>query len=256
MKLSIVIPAYNEEARIENTLNAYHPFFEKIYRNQFEIIVVMNGCKDNTLGVVKDFSNQHKQVKYLFIKEPIGKGGAIIEGFKSAKGDLVGFTDADNSTPPESFNELIKNINGYDCIISSRWIKDAIVEPKQPLKRRIASRLFNILVRSMFGIKVRDTQCGAKLLKKEAIKKINIGITRWAFDVDLLYQLKRNNLNIKEIPTIWRDVYGSKLNIPKTSTEMFFALIRLRLVYSPFKGLIKVYDKMPEGLKIHHYIYK
>ncbi len=258
MKLSIIIPAYNEEKRIENTLKAYCYFFEKYYKDKFEIIVVMNGCKDNTSDIVKNFAENHKSISYLFIEEPIGKGGAIIKGFKSAKGELVGFTDADNSTSPEAFNDLIRNINGYDGIIASRWIKGAIVEPKQPLKRRIASRMFNLLVRSLFGIMISDSQCGAKLFKKEAIHKIinNLGITRWAFDVDLLYQFKRNNLKIKEIPTIWKDSYDSTLNLTKASAEMFFALARLRLIYSPFRGFIKIYDKLPERLKIHHYFYK
>ena len=94
-KLSVVIPAYNEEKRIHRTLDSYAKFFSKKVKD-FEIIVVLNNCNDNTLKIVKNFKN--KKIKYLNFKEAIGKGGAILEGFKVAKGDLIGFVDADMAT--------------------------------------------------------------------------------------------------------------------------------------------------------------
>src|SRR3989344_8625015 len=190
-ELSIIIPAYNEEKRISKTLEDYSVFCKRLYKNNFEIIVILNGCRDKTIEVVKPIAKKYKQIKYKNIKEAIGKGGAVIEGFKQADGRLIGFVDADNSTKPEAYYDLVKNINGHDCIIASRWIKGAKVSPKQPLTRRIASRTFNLIVRVLFRIDIHDSQCGAKLFKKEAVKKIipKLGITRWAFDVDLLYQI-------------------------------------------------------------------
>ena len=213
-KLSIVIPAYNEEKRISKTLDEYCKFFNKIYKDNFEIRIILNGCKDNTLDVVRNTAKMYKQIKYTDIKEAIGKGGSVIEGFKQAEGELIGFVDADNSTKAEYFYDLVKNINEYDCAIASRWIEGAKVNPPQPLKRRIASRTFNALVRILFNINVYDSQCGAKLFKKQAIKEIipSLGITRWAFDVDLLYQLKKRKRTILEIPTIWSDTLGSNLD--------------------------------------------
>ena len=253
VKVSIIIPAHNEEKRIARTLDSYSKFFSKKIKD-FEIIVVLNGCEDNTLLVIKDFNKRNKRIKYLDFKESIGKGSAIIEGFKVAKGDLIGFVDADMATPPHAFYDLVKNINNYDGIIASRWIKGAKISMKQNLFRRFSSRSFNYLMKALFFMPYNDTQTGAKLFKKNAIKYTlkNLGITRWAFDVDLLYNMKIKNLRIKEIPTEWYDKPGSQLKIIKAIPEMFLALIRLRLIYSKLKFIINYYDKLPEFLKIHH----
>jgi len=241
--LSIIIPAYNEENRIVNTLDSYYNFFNKKYQKNFEILVVVNGSTDKTIQIVKKYSKNKKQIRY-FNEGKIYKGGAIIKGFKEAKGELIGFVDADNSTKPEAFYDLIQQIDNYDGIIGSRWMKESVVKPKQPLTRRIASRVFNILIRTLFRINVRDSQCGNKLFKKEAVKKIEneIGIARWAFDINLLYLLKINNFKVKEVTTVWSDAEGSKLNVKKASIEMFLAIIRLRLLYSPFKFIVRLYD--------------
>ena len=245
MKLSIVIPAYNEEKRIKPTLNDYASFFSKKYGKNFEILVVLNGCKDKTLDVVRETSKKYPQIRYIDIKEKIGKGGAIIHGFRLSKGELIGYADADNATKVKAFNDLVEKINGFDGIVASRWIKGAKINKKQPLTRRIASRIFNIFTRILFGIKTRDTQCGAKLFKKKPIEKVlnELGITQWAFDIDLLYRLKKNGFKVLEIPTEWHDQKDSKLKIGKTSLEMFLAIIRLRLVYSPFKFIVIFYNK-------------
>ncbi|MFA4887218.1 MAG: dolichyl-phosphate beta-glucosyltransferase [Candidatus Nanoarchaeia archaeon] len=244
MKLSIVIPAYNEEKRIGKTLDSYLTYFTKHYKKDYELIVVLNGCRDNTFGVVQSFS-KHIQLKILEFKEAIGKGAAVIRGFNASHGDYIGFVDADLSTSAEEYHKLVLNIEPSDCIIASRYIKGAHVEPKQPLSRRIASRGFNILIRILFGLNVKDSQCGSKLFKKHALKTIlpSIGTTRWAFDIDLLYQLKRKGFTYKESPTVWKDAAGSTLNIKKAIVEMFLAVIRLRLVYSPFIFIVKIYNK-------------
>ena len=246
MELSIIIPAYNEEKRISSTLSDYSLFFNNVYKKNYEIVVVLNGCKDNTLGVVKKLSKKYKSIRYINFDDAIGKGRAVIEGFKSANGKLIGFVDADDSTKPDAYYELVKNIDGFDSIIASRWIDGAEVSPQQPIVRRIASRTFNFLVRLFLGIEVHDSQCGAKLFKKSSLKSVlpHLGITRWAFDVDLLYQFKRNGFSIKEIPTVWSDSPGSSLNVKKASKEMFLAIVRLRLIYSPFKFIVKIYDKL------------
>jgi glycosyltransferase involved in cell wall biosynthesis len=252
MKLSIIIPAHNEEKRIEETLRQYSHFFQKKYKKDFEIIVILNGCLDDTLGIVKKIAKKYKQIKYFDFKQS-GKGFAIIKGFKASRGELIGFVDADCSTSPESFYDLVKRINGYGGIIASRWMKGSIVHPKQPFSRRLASRLFNFLVRFLFGIRSQDTQCGAKLFKKDAIKRIlpGLGITAWAFDIDLLYRLKEQGYSIKDIPTTWSDKGNSRLNVGKTSFQMFLAVIRLRLINSPFRFIVRAYELLPENIKIH-----
>lgn len=167
-------------------------------------------------------------------------------GFAQAAGALVGFADADGSTPPTAFQDLVDNIGQADAIIASRWLRGAQVSPRQPWSRRMASRLFNgLVIRFLFEVNFSDTQCGAKLIKRNAVQKIlpNLGITRWAFDVDLLFKLYRAGYKIIEIPTVWHDVAGSRLKIAPVSLEMFAALIRLRLLYSPFKGIVAFYDR-------------
>lgn len=231
MELSIIVPAYNEEKRLrhEKTLDNYASFFSKIYKNEFEIIVVLNGCIDDTIGVVKEAAKKHKQIRLVDIGNAIGKGGAVIEGFKLATGNLMGFVDADQSTKAAAFYALVKNINGYDCAIASRWLADSIVTPKRAWYRDIPSILFNLLVRILFGLNFKDTQCGAKLVKKEPLKSVLRCLTlkRWAFDIDLLYNLKRKGFKIKEFPTVWAEKSGTRLTW-KTPYEMFLSVIKLR----------------------------
>jgi hypothetical protein len=110
----------------------------------------------------------------------------------------------------------------------------------------VASRIFNSMVNLFFGFRVHDTQCGAKLFTRKVIDEIlsEIGITKWAFDVDMLYCVRRHGYAIKEIPTVWRDAAGSKIQVGRASTEMALAMIRLRLLYSPFKGVVSFYNKL------------
>jgi glycosyltransferase involved in cell wall biosynthesis len=210
-----------------------------------ELIVVVNGSTDGTADIARRFAQSHPQVRSIVEPMPVGKGGAIMLGFAGAQGDLVGFVDADQSTPPEAFQELVEHIGDAGAIVASRWLKESRVSPRQPLARRLASRVFNFLVRTVFGLTISDTQCGAKLMTGGAVRTIlpRLGLTRWAFDVDLLFQLRRAGYRIIEWPTTWHDAAGSRLKVGKVSFEMFFAITRLRLLYSPFRWVITVYDR-------------
>tara|TARA_Y100000310_G_scaffold339097_2_gene430699 strand:- start:402 stop:1178 length:777 start_codon:yes stop_codon:yes gene_type:complete len=248
VKLSIVIPAYNEEKRIVKTLQRYTKYFNKELKNQYEIFIAINGCKDNTEGVVKTFTKKHKEVKYKDVGKVDAKGAALIEGFKIVQGDYIGFVDADGATPPHAFYDLYKQIGNNEGVIASRWMKGAIMTPKQPLIRRIASRCFNVLVRILFLLPYNDTQTGAKLFKKKPLKTIlpELGFSQWGFDIDLLYILRRHGYKIKEIPTEWHDDPNSVLKINKAAPEMFLSIIRLRLLYSPLKFIVNIYNSLVE----------
>jgi len=257
MKLSIIIPAYNEEKRIGRTLEEYQRFFGLLRKQKvldFEIVIVLNACRDNTLKVVKRFADKNKGIIYLDFKT-VGKGFAIIEGFKDVlkrDNDLIGFVDADMSTTPKLFYELVDEIGGYDGVIASRWLKES--KTRMSLLRKIVSRGFNFIVRSLLLLPHTDTQCGAKLFKKKTIEVIvkNIKITEWAFDVDLLYISKKSGFKIKEVSTVWEDAEGSNINLSIIPIKMFSSIVRLRLIYSPFKFIVRLYDKMPEKIKIHN----
>lgn len=245
MKLSIVIPAYNEEHRLMPTLERYAGFMEQRYGPDVELIVAVNGSRDRTAEVARKGARRFSSVRVLVDERPIGKGGAIMMGFREARGELIAFVDADGSTSPEAFDDLVTHLGEADVIIASRWIPGAVIEPRQPLARRVASRIFNTLVRLLFRVKIWDTQCGAKLLRREVVERVmpHLGLTRWAFDVDLLFQARRAGFRIVERPTVWRDAAGSRLNVGRASCEMFVAIVRLRLLYSPFRWIVTLYDR-------------
>jgi glycosyltransferase involved in cell wall biosynthesis len=244
MQLSIIVPAYNEEARLGRMLEPYLAYFGKRYGEDFEIIVVVNGSTDGTAKLAETYAGRHRQLRVVVEPRPVGKGGAILLGLALARGELIGYADADGATPPEAFQQLAERIGNAGAIIASRWLPGAEVSPRQPLLRRIASRIFNKLVRIMFGFPISDTQCGAKLMRRAAVQRIlpQVGITRWAFDVDLLFQLHRAGFAIVETPTVWHDVSGSRVKVVRASLEMLLAMLRLRLIYSPCKWVVRAYD--------------
>lgn len=246
MKLSIVVPAYNEEGRIGKMLEAYLPYFAERYGSDFEIIVAVNGSRDGTERVVRALEAGHPQLRVLVEPKPIGKGGAVMRGGAVAQGELIGFVDADGATPPTAFDDLVRQIGDAGLIIASRRLPGSVVRPRQPWQRRAASRVFNFLVRRLFSLHITDTQCGAKLMTAAAWRAIvpHIGLTKWAFDVDMLFQTRRARQGIKEIPTTWSDVGGSKLKIGRVSFQMFVAICRLRLLYSPLRWVVSLYDRL------------
>jgi dolichol-phosphate mannosyltransferase len=235
--LLLLIPAYNEERRIEPVLRDYARFFQEQYHGNFQLVVVLNGCTDNTLGVVQKVAAEFPAVRALEFKEPIGKGGALIEGFKLwSHADLIGYTDADGATPPRAFHELVKHVGAADCVIGSRWLPDSIIHQEQASHRKFASRVFHSIVQLFFRLNIRDTQCGAKVMKREAVEKIHpfLRIADMAFDINLLVSLKRAGFQILEVPTEWTDKIGSKVVLGRTSLTMFLSTLRVRLIYSPF----------------------
>src|SRR4030042_1285132 len=225
-RLILIIPARNEEKRISKTLDNYWQFLkEKKNKKEikdFEILIIINNSKDKTEEIVKEYSRNFPEIRYVAFKEG-GKGFAIIEGFKeSLKGNfgLIGFVDADMSTPPDAFYELVRNIKDYDGVIANRWVKESIMTPRQSLARRIISKLITI---------------------------------NWGFDIALLYCFKKeSHARIKSIPTVWHDKAGSKINITKTPLRTLMSTIRLRLIHSPFRFIVRFYRKLPKKWQVHN----
>jgi glycosyltransferase involved in cell wall biosynthesis len=233
----LLIPAYNEEHRIGPVLRDYATYFQKNYSGKFQLIVVLNGCVDDTIGVVGHVAAEHGAISALEFPQPIGKGGALIEGLKLAPlADLIGYVDADGATSPAAFHDLVRRWDEADCVIGSRWIEGAVLHQAQTSKRQFASRIFHRIVQLLFRMNIRDTQCGAKVMRRDAVEKIHsaLRITDMAFDINLLYALKRAGFKTLEVPTEWTDKVGSKVALGRTSLSMLLSIIRLRLVYSPF----------------------
>jgi glycosyltransferase involved in cell wall biosynthesis len=242
MKISIIIPAYNEEQRIAPTLQSYVNYFQTKYKSDFEIIVVLNGCRDNTKDVVENFQKKFKNIVLIDIKQPIGKGGAIAQGLAISRGELIAYTDADGSTRSEVLDRIITVLEitpSLDCVIGSRNIPGSVVQNKTATRNVLTSG-FNFGVNFLFQLGIKDTQCGAKVIRKSLAKKIipNLEISNMAFDVNFLVDIKRCGGKILEVPIEWEDNLESKVgNKTKTSLVMALSVFRLWFMYSPFKGL-------------------
>jgi glycosyltransferase involved in cell wall biosynthesis len=236
----LLIPAYNEEHRIGPVLRSYAEYFRRNYQGKFQLVAVLNGCRDNTMKVVRSVAAEFPEVSGVEYSEPIGKGGALIEGLKMApRADVIGYVDADGATEPAAFLDLVRHTDEADCVIGSRWVPGAVLHQMQSGQRRFASRSFHAIVQVLFHMNIRDTQCGAKVMRRAAVEKVHssLCIADMAFDINLLYLLKRNGLAILEVPTEWTDKAGSKVALGRTSLTMLLSVIRLWWIYSRLKGL-------------------
>lgn len=237
--LLLLIPAYNEEARIEPVLREFGAYFRDHYPGKFQLVVVLNGCRDNTRDVVERVAKEFPTISLLDFPAPIGKGGALIEGLKLAsQAEAIGYVDADGASPPQAFHALVKRLREADCIIGSRWLPGAVLHQAQPWLRRFTSRCFHVVVEGLFWMHIKDTQCPCKLMRRAAAEKIHstLQIADLAFDVNLLVSLKRAGFRILEVPTEWTDKVGSKVtsSLFRASLTMFLSVVRVRLIYSPF----------------------
>jgi glycosyltransferase involved in cell wall biosynthesis len=237
--LLVLVPAYNEEDRIEPMLVEFAEYFREHYGGKFQLVVVLNGCRDNTLGVVRRVQERYPTVSALEFAAPIGKGGALIEGLRLAPlAELIGYVDADGATGPKALCELAKLCDRADCVIGSRWLPGAVLHQSQTRLRRFTSRCFHAIVQVLLWLNVKDTQCPAKVMRRAAVEKIHDSLLTadLAFDVNLLYSLKREGFSILEVPTEWTDKMGSKVtqSLVRSSLVMFLSVVRLRLIYSPF----------------------
>ncbi len=261
--ISIIIPAHNEEKRITETLENYGEFFSKKKADgkikEFEILVVINNTRDRTEEIVRKFIKKYSEIRYINFKEG-GKGFAITEGFKEVlkrKSRLIGFVDGDMSTPPVAFYDLIKVLeknSKIEGVIADRWNRRSIIQPRQTFLRRIVSRGYNFIVRALFLFPYRDTQCGAKMFRREVIEKIipKLKTMGWGFDIALLFCLKKEaDAKIVSVPTIWEDKQESHINLKKIPLLMFLSAVRLRGMHSPFNFLVRFYRKLPQKLKLH-----
>lgn len=240
--LLLLIPAYNEEDRIGPVLRDYAEFFRRQYPGRFQIVVVLNGCRDNTLGLVQQIAASYPEIRALDFPDPIGKGGALIEGLKLAPTtDLIGYVDADGATAPAAFLDLVRHCSEVDCAIGSRWIPGAVLHQSQSQQRRVFSRIFHAVVQFLFRLNIQDTQCGAKVMRRQAVETIHpsLRIADVAFDVNLLYSLKRSGFTIREVPTEWTDKIGSKIRLNRGALGILLSIVRLRIFYSPFYAWLR-----------------
>ena len=192
-RFTVIIPAHNEEARIERTLRVFLDEFA-----DSEVIVVLNGCTDAAPAIVRATAAGRGNAKVVELTDAIGKGGAVRVGFLLAQAPVIAYVDADGATSPAELRRLCEMLGPSDvAIIGSRWMPGAAVTVKQAFRRRVASRTFNLLVRLLFGLPYSDTQCGAKVFRRDALRAVmsNVDTANFAFDVDLLYALKKSGID-------------------------------------------------------------
>jgi dolichol-phosphate mannosyltransferase len=220
---SLVIPAYNEEHRIVSLFEGIHDF-------DGELIVVCDGT-DGTADVVDRIAAGRKDltIRCLRFNHRLGKGGGVIAGLAAARSPLVGFFDADGSTRISEMKKLFFHLSESDGAIGSRWVSGSMLTVRQGMLRRLESRFFNFLIRSLFGLDFHDTQCGAKVFRKPAIDAVLPAMVSrgFEFDVELLWRLKNAGCRVVEVPIEWQNVGDSRVR-KRDMVEMVAGLFRVR----------------------------
>ncbi len=230
--VSIVIPAWNEEDRLARTLERYLPALET-HGEPFEVIVVVDGYGDHTAEVAEAYSSRH--VRVLKFPTKLGKGGAVIAGFKEAHHEYVGYLDADGPISPEEMYRLVGHLSEVDCVVASRWIRGASGVGAEPLFNRFAGRVWNLLSRSLLFIPLRDTQCGAKFFRSSVILPLlrTVTVTNRAFDVDFLYHVNTAGHPMREVGVQWTHDPATRMPIGRAIPIMFLSIIGVRVMNSP-----------------------
>lgn len=227
MSLDIVIPAHNEEDRIGPTLTAYRSAFPD---PDTHFLIALDRCDDGTAELVRRQATEDPRVE-LHSYPKLGKGGVLIETFRRCRADLVGFVDADGATPPSEFARLVAAARKADGAIASRRHPSSILPSPRDRSRRVSSAGFAALVRLLFGMPYLDTQCGAKVMRRPALDRVLplLSSRDLVFDVDLLLTATRLGFHIVEVPTVWIDRPGSRVDLGRDISRMGTSLLRLWL---------------------------
>lgn len=236
--ISVIIPVYNEEMRLANTLSTCRNYFNKKSFDFVEVIVVNDGSTDRSADVVRGHAIRDGNVRLLEIPDNRGKGYAVRQGMRDAQGKWVLFSDADLSTPIEEFDKLFATIGreGADGAIGSRAIDRSLVGKHQSVYRESSGRVFNLFMRLLTGLQYQDTQCGFKLFHADVARLISAQqrCEGFGFDVEILYIAKKHGFKIVEVPVRWYNAEGSKVTILKGANA--FADL-LRVLLNDIRGL-------------------
>ena len=227
VEVSIVLPAYNEAKRIENTVERTAAALREI-SSSFEIIIAEDGSKDGTDRICESLARKYDFVKHLHSNERQGRGRALNRAFRSSRGDILGYIDVDLATDMRHLLELIQSIrDGYDFVTGSRMLPQSNV--KRPFKRGFASKGFNFLTRLMLGSKLYDHQCGFKSFRRDALFALmdKIKDTHWFWDTELFVRAQRAGYKIKEFPVEWKQGGTTKVNLVKDVFGMGSQIFRL-----------------------------
>jgi dolichyl-phosphate beta-glucosyltransferase len=233
---SIVIPAFNESARIERAMSLVSHCI-RTHRWDAEVLVVDDGSVDNTAALVEAWAQTHPEVRLIRNGQNRGKGYSVRNGMLRAAGEIVMFTDADLSSPIEEAELLFAAIDeGADIAIGSRWLTGKRIVHKQPLYRRVFGRCFNALTRSVMRLPFADTQCGFKAFRRESAQLV-FGlqkIERWGFDPEILFIAIKRGLKVKEVSVTWGHDERSRISYLRDGMQMLIELVYVR--WNAFTG--------------------
>lgn len=227
---SIVIPAYNESARLGASLLKVLAYVHAQGWDA-EVVVVNDGSRDNTANIIRDFAAKDRAVRLVENPGNRGKGYSVRNGMLHAEGDILIFSDADLSSPIEEASKLLEALEcGADIAIGSRWLRSETQTQRQPLHRQIFGRIFNLLLRLTLGLQFKDTQCGFKAFKRTAAQAIFPlqKIERWGFDPEILFLARKIGFKVKEVPVLWGHSGGTRINPFVDGFRMFTEMLRVR----------------------------
>jgi len=228
IKVSLIIPLFNEEERVHNLNTLWDYIKNKKYIK--ELIVVNDGSTDRTKSLLAVFQKRTK-CRMISYRKNRGKGYAIRKGILSARGTHTVFMDVDLSTPPTMLGELRKVIRNTDIIVGTRKNRKAVLLQRQSKIRELMGSFFTSISQKIVGVDVSDFTCGFKCFTKKAAKNIFIKqrINRWAFDAESLFLAKKYGFSISEFPVEWRDIKGTKVRFPQDAIQSFIDLIQIRI---------------------------
>ncbi len=246
-KYSIVIPAYNESARIPATLRSVVDCIRARGWNA-EVVVVNDGSRDDTAAVVKEFAQTAPEVRLLENPTNRGKGYSVRHGILQALGDIVMFTDADLSSPMDEAEDLFAAIaGGADIAIGSRWLATSRQTHRQPLYRQVFGRCFNLLTRMVMNLPFADTQCGFKAFTRTAAHTVFQlqTIERWGFDPEILFIALKRGYQIKEVPVSWAHDARTRISYLRDGLQMLkeLAIVRWNALLGRYSGTVQAIQR-------------
>jgi dolichyl-phosphate beta-glucosyltransferase len=233
MNISFVIPAYNEEKRLPQTLKRVCGYLRGKGLS-FEIIVVDDGSRDATVRCAQTARDTYPEIKLLKNRQNSGKGFSVRRGVLAAAGELVLYTDSDLSAPIEDADRLLSAVKaGADIAIGSRGLPESRILTFQPWYRRLVGTIYPRLVRLLLGLRYHDTQCGFKLLRKGPARFLfqELKTTGFSFDVELLYRARKAGYRVKEVPVTWANSRESKVVLWRDPLLMVKELVLIRFKY-------------------------
>ena len=239
--LSIVVPAFNEELRLPETLESIAAYIKSRGRT-VEVLVVDDGSRDRTAEVAESFRGKIPVLRVLSNGANRGKGYSVRRGVEEARGGIVLFTDADLSAPIGEADKLIDALRQVDVAIGSRAVDRSLITVHESRFREFAGIIFNKIVRLILWLPFVDTQCGFKAFNRERCRIIfeQQRIERFGFDPELLYLARHHGLRAREIPVRWGHSPATKVSMLRDSVQMFLDVFNIR-----WNSLLRRYPRKP-----------